>query len=222
MIRSHVGFMRQKNVLSISSKRELKKSARRKNIVNVAMNAFLESGYDNVTMSDISSILGGSKSTLWQYFDHKEDIAVAAIELKVQLFRNFLDLDISECSSTTSMLNLSSKRFCHFLMRDDTIEIERIIIINNRRIPKLGNIFYSNTFLYFRDQVSLFLANSLYDEDPDDAAMLLLDLCTSGFNRRLILELRHANNILADQIADRAVQIFMKIYHKCLVRHHAD
>ncbi|KYC31602.1 hypothetical protein A0J57_14235 [Sphingobium sp. 22B] len=107
-------------------------------------------------------------------------------------------------------------------MRDDTIEIERIIIINNRRIPKLGNIFYSNTFLYFRDQVSLFLANSLYDEDPDDAAMLLLDLCTSGFNRRLILELRHANNILADQIADRAVQIFMKIYHKCLVRHHAD
>lgn len=208
--------MRQKKS-PISSKRELKRRARRKNIVDVAMNAFLASGCDNVTMSDISSMLGGSKSTLWQYFDNKEDIVFAAIEAKMKFFRSFLQLDISECRSISRLLNFSSKRFCYFLMRDDTIEIERMIIINNRRIPKLENIFYNNTFLYFRDQISLHLANFLYDEDPSDAAALLLDLCSSGFHRRLILELQHENNVVADQVADRAVQIFIKIYPKILL-----
>ncbi len=53
---------------------------RRKAIVAAAWEVFRENGFERTTMSEISDHLGGSKSTLYGYFQSKEQLFAAALE----------------------------------------------------------------------------------------------------------------------------------------------
>lgn len=54
--------------------------ARRRAIVDAAWAVFKENGYERTTMSEISERVGGSKATLYGYFQSKEQLFAAALE----------------------------------------------------------------------------------------------------------------------------------------------
>ena len=54
--------------------------ARRQAIVAAAWEVFSENGFERTTMSEISDRLGGSKATLYGYFQSKEQLFAAALE----------------------------------------------------------------------------------------------------------------------------------------------
>ena len=58
----------------------LRTDARRQAIVAAAWQVFGENGFERTTMSEISDRLGGSKSTLYGYFQSKEQLFAAALE----------------------------------------------------------------------------------------------------------------------------------------------
>ncbi|HEX7799639.1 MAG TPA: helix-turn-helix domain-containing protein, partial [Asticcacaulis sp.] len=55
------------------------KDQRRERIIQVARSVFFEVGYAGASMSLISQRLGGSKATLYAYFNSKEDLFAAII-----------------------------------------------------------------------------------------------------------------------------------------------
>jgi AcrR family transcriptional regulator len=58
----------------------VKSETKRQTILDVATKAFIELGFNNTSMSEIASRVGGSKSTLYNYFSSKEEIFSAVME----------------------------------------------------------------------------------------------------------------------------------------------
>ena len=60
--------------MSIKDRREREKEQRRNDIINAAEKLFFARGYDDVSMNDIANAVELSKSTLYLYFDNKEEL----------------------------------------------------------------------------------------------------------------------------------------------------
>ena len=58
----------------------VKTNARRKAIIDTAWAVFREFGFERTTMSQISERLGGSKATLYSYFNSKEELFAEALQ----------------------------------------------------------------------------------------------------------------------------------------------
>ncbi|MET4678753.1 TetR/AcrR family transcriptional regulator [Stenotrophomonas rhizophila] len=78
----------------VRTKTEVKREA----ILSIAIDVFLEKGFEGTSMSDIAARVGGSKRTLYGYFPSKEALFVEAVrstgeELFQPLFDEFEHLD---------------------------------------------------------------------------------------------------------------------------------
>ena len=74
----------------------VKTEEKRQEIIRVASNLFEEQGFDRTSMSQISQELGGSKATLYGYFNSKEELLHAVLTYDVtveadRLMNQFLD-----------------------------------------------------------------------------------------------------------------------------------
>ncbi len=73
----------------------VKTGDRRRAIVDAAAGVFQKFGFDGASMSAISEALGGSKTTLYSYFESKEElyeaVMVEAVEAQVDSFLVILD-----------------------------------------------------------------------------------------------------------------------------------
>ena len=61
-----------------------KSEERRVLILEIAAQVFQETGYEKASMAEISSRVGGSKATLYNYFPSKEELFLAVMELKAE------------------------------------------------------------------------------------------------------------------------------------------
>ncbi|HYD25340.1 MAG TPA: TetR/AcrR family transcriptional regulator [Croceibacterium sp.] len=61
-----------------------KSEKRRKEIVRVASEIFLENGFERTSMSTIAERLGGSKATLYSYFKSKEELFLAVLDDEIE------------------------------------------------------------------------------------------------------------------------------------------
>lgn len=68
-----------------------KQDARRQEILVAALQAFTSKGYDKTSMADIVQVSGLSKGTLYWYFDNKQALFVALIEMIFDGFVTTLD-----------------------------------------------------------------------------------------------------------------------------------
>ena len=57
-----------------------KSDDKRREIIAKAWELFKENGFERTTMSEISERVGGSKATLYGYYDSKEQLFAAALE----------------------------------------------------------------------------------------------------------------------------------------------
>src|SRR6266550_287247 len=57
-----------------------RKDRKRAEIVAIAQNLFFREGYAGTSMSQLAAALGGSKTTLYNYFQAKEDLLLAVVE----------------------------------------------------------------------------------------------------------------------------------------------
>ena len=58
----------------------VKTEERRQAIIEVAREAFTAQGFENTSMAEIASRVGGSKATLYNYFSSKEELFAAVID----------------------------------------------------------------------------------------------------------------------------------------------
>lgn len=89
------------------------KAARRTQIIEAAISCFLEKGYTNTSMSDISKASGLSSGSIYSHFSGKEDILITAINERLNNVKELYETlpegagpqDILETIHTNQLVN---------------------------------------------------------------------------------------------------------------------
>ena len=117
----------------------VKSDEKRRSIVASAWELFKENGFERTTMSDISRRVGGSKATLYGYYDSKEQLFAAALE---QVIRDPADevfaLLARPGKLKTRLLNFA-RGMLEARLSEDLIAVEQALITEARR-SELGEL----------------------------------------------------------------------------------
>ena len=190
---------------------------KRREIVEIAGDAFEELGYDRTSMSLISERVGGSKATLYGYFRSKEELLLAVLDYDVggeaeRLMNEFL-------SQTNLREGLVFMGKAYLQRRLAPRPISNVRMVSSQ--PKssgIGKIFYDNV-LYpawrrFADRLeSLMDAGQLRRADPWIAAMHWKGLCEWDlFDQRLLGAIADGDPKDIDKAATLAADAFLTLY----------
>jgi AcrR family transcriptional regulator len=72
-----------------------KKDANRENILKIAQEIFSKYGYKKTTLDDIANAVRKGKSSLYYYFNSKEDLFQAVIQKEVDVLRRELEIVVN-------------------------------------------------------------------------------------------------------------------------------
>jgi TetR/AcrR family transcriptional repressor of mexJK operon len=201
----------------VPGRREKNKAERRAAIVEIAMRSFLEKGYEATSMSAVAQEMGGSKGTLWSYFNSKEELLAAVIDSASQSFQSFM----GEILDTKKDIRVVLTRFCETFIerisRSEAIGLQRLIVSQADRFPEVGRVFHEHAPAVNHATVTEFLkrqmaAKVLRDDDAGEAARMLLDLCTAGYHDLVLYGIRETSKAVEKREAARVVKQFLRCY----------
>ena len=122
-----------------------KVEARRKAILEVARDVFLNQGYAAASMSEIASRVGGSKGTLYNYFRSKEELFGAFMSEACQGAANAAYQHLPPVGGDLRAALIDfGEIFLRFLFNEQVMAIHRLVVAEAGRFPELGRVFYEN------------------------------------------------------------------------------
>lgn len=190
---------------------------RRAAIITAAQQVFLERGFDAASMHQIAVRQGGSKQTLYNYFPSKETLFVAVmLERGVRRLDPILDVFEGDLPPREALTRFA-RDFLGFATGDEALAFRRMSIAQGAA-SRLGTLFFENGPRRFWGRLADYLAQAmdagtLRRADPWKASMHFQGLCEAGpFQRRLDGSLSELPAELIDEIADEAVDAFLRAY----------
>lgn len=146
------------------------KAARRAQILEAAINCFLERGYINTSMSDIIKASGLSSGSIYSHFSGKEDILISAINERLNSVKELYDTfpggagpqDILEIIYTNLLVN---ENFTAMLrIRLESLHAPEIARATADIMPLLQGIIVKTLTPWAAEQLSV-----LHEINPDSA-----------------------------------------------------
>ena len=190
---------------------------RRDTILAVAHQVFIEHGYEAASMSQIAARLGGSKGTLYSYFDNKAALFAALVAESCA--RNSAAIfAIPDDTHGDAALLAIARAYIALVTSAWATRMFQIIAAEAQRWPELASIFFEAGPAAAAAQLSRHLAENaaadgLVIPDSDAAAQIFLTLCRGSLHMRRILGLAaEPDAATVDQQAARAVTAFRKLY----------
>ncbi len=202
-----------------SEKAEAKFEARRRAILDVARDVFLNQGYAAASMSEIAARVGGSKGTLYNYFRSKEELFAAFMVDACQGPANtaYHDLPPGD-GDLRAALEEFGFRFLTFLLQEPVMAVHRLVVAEAGRFPELGRVFYENGPKKGEEKMKLFFATAMdagrmRRVEPLVAARWFKDLVLAGiYSRALWGVLGEAPPEMLRRHAREAAGIFMAAF----------
>lgn len=176
----------------------------RETIIKVAQKLFAEKGIDNITMSDIASEAKKSRRTVYTYFQSKEELLVASIEMEVQ--------KVSAAMSKVAMSSLTPDK--------KIIKLIFVRLHSTRNIIKrnkgLSSEYFSNMWIIehirktfdakeialFRTIISEGRQQGYFNVESPELAARFLHFCLKG------IEVPYINGIVSKHNDDKFVEAF--------------
>lgn len=146
------------------------KAARRAQIIEAAIDCFLEHGYTNTSMSDIIKASGLSSGSIYSHFSGKEDILISAINERLNSVKELYDTfpggagpqDILEIIYTNLLVN---ENFTAMLrIRLESLHAPEIARATADIMPLLQGIIVKTLTPWAAEQLSV-----LHEINPDSA-----------------------------------------------------
>jgi AcrR family transcriptional regulator len=108
--------------------------AKREQIVRIAAAVFREFGFEGASMSEISARVGGSRATLYGYFQSKEllFLAVADLECHKHLQAAMMELDSAGADVRAGLCRFG-ERLLTFLLEPSTLAVRRMVLAESGR-----------------------------------------------------------------------------------------
>jgi TetR/AcrR family transcriptional repressor of mexJK operon len=167
-----------------------RKDRKRAEIVSIAQELFFREGYAGASMSQIAAAVGGSKTTLYNYFASKEELLLAVVQDVVEPRPE--DYDPSTMPSEfRAWLAWFGRATAKKITSYKYVSLQRLAAGEAIRFPEIGRMFYevgvmpgmlmiAPSFAAAMDQGVLRRA------DPQVAAEQFLELCLGWTLRRVI------------------------------------
>lgn len=114
---------------------------KRLSILDSAKNAFLEKGYDSVSMDFIADKASVSKRTVYSHFGSKEDLFGDIMHATCSIKQREMQSGINTEKPIEEVLTEIGRTFLTFMFDPETIALLRILIGNTEQLPGLGEIF---------------------------------------------------------------------------------
>lgn len=218
-----------------------KTEARREAILTAAKAVFEEVGFEQATMSEITARVGGSKATLYRYFDSKEALFSELVlrsaqehdgqlaDLFPKQFCTTMDQDLPpDAMEVLALLDpdqeveVSLRGFGERVIRTfftpQKLAIRRMVIAAAGNNPEVGKTFYENgpgkgMKLMARYFEGVMKAGKLRMADPDVAAAQFRGLLDCELEERgLMNALSPLDDARVVATVARAVDTFMRAY----------
>lgn len=195
-----------------------KTEAKRQAILDVAAEVFREFGFKGTLMSEIRARLGGSKSTLYNYFPSKEDLFFEVVSASTEAeFDTVHDALALSTDNIGESLRHFGERFLAFLYSPE-IKAQRHLAISESGRTELGRIVYERGVLRTHELVIEFLREAIHlgklrQTDPAVAAKHLCSLLEAELiDRFLFQQLSGVNAEEIKAITARAIDVFISAY----------
>jgi AcrR family transcriptional regulator len=189
-------------------------SAKRRQIVEGARAMFLAQGFDAASMNDIARAAGVSKGTLYVYFQNKEQLFQAIVELECTAHaEGVFDLDPDDHDVEAALTRLGNA-FAERLCRPERASVLRTVMAIADRMPEIGKVFYETGPARGIAKLAAYLqaqnaAGVLAVEDCEVAAAQFIDACQATLFKPVLFNFAAAPT--ADQVA-RVVRIAVKAF----------
>lgn len=188
-------------------------------LLDVAAELFLSKGFSETSVGEIAAQGKASKSTFYSRFPTKE-------KLFTEVFRRRADACFHELSSVLrpegeprEVLILFAQSLVRKVLTPDSINLIRLVYMESKHIPELGQIFYelgpqkgrNQSSAYFQELVKRGFFRS--DMDTNVGAEQFFDLVCGEMLRRCALSIKPAFS--PEQEAYRvniAVDMFIRAY----------
>lgn len=200
-----------------SGRREQRKIERRRAILSVAARCFKEGGYGSTTMSNISAALGGSKGTLWSYFQSKEQLFSAVLDEATASYKEQLSGLLDHQADLRTALTDFCRNFLETITSREAITLQQLVQGESGRFPELGVIFFDRAPKVVQDKLSAFLARHmekrhLRADDHAMAARAIISLCMGGSHQQMLLGGPAPSSATLKAEAALTVDIFLRAY----------
>lgn len=195
----------------------VKSEERRQAILEIASKLFTENGFEQTSMAQIARKVGGSKATLYNYFDSKETIFAAVMESSATegISAAFMDLAVGKpveqalnqfgCNYLASILTPSLAAIHKMAITEaDRSDIGRHFYLNG---PKKGWTRISQYFALLKQQ------GKLNVEDESLAALQFKALLEAELLDPFRLGvIGKPDQDTIEQVVNRAIVAFLTIY----------
>jgi AcrR family transcriptional regulator len=171
---------------NLIGKRELNKARKRAEIVDIATRSFFERGYAATSMSAIAEELGGSKATLWAHFGSKEDLFAAVIDDQIETFARDIDEVLISQIYSVPTLHRFCLRFLECLLRDNAIQLFRLLLSDGERFPEITEMFYTRGPAKIRECIVNFYATH-FDRDEAEKLMQMTISAIAGYRSDILI-----------------------------------
>ncbi|WP_158638043.1 TetR/AcrR family transcriptional regulator [Sphingomonas ginsenosidivorax] len=132
---------------------------RRTTIVEVARQVFSRDGYGGSSMSGIAADLGGSKGTLYKYFDTKGALFEAVmLQCCKDMFVDF-NGDLTRYKDVREYLIDAGTRMLPAMLESSALDISRLVLSEGVRHPQIARIYAEKALDPADEAVALGLAH---------------------------------------------------------------
>lgn len=191
---------------------------RRTEILDVAREVFLEQGYAAASMSAIAARLGGSKGTLYNYFQSKEQLFRAHIERECALSAEQIFSSVDDGRPIDVVLRDLARRYVARLSSEEKLRNVRGVIAEAGRDSEIGQIFYEAGPQRGVQRLAEIVKRAdgegqLSAPDPMTAAHQFLALCQGRIYKRRLFNV--GGDPTPEEIeaeADAVIRTFMAAY----------
>ena len=191
---------------------------RRAAIMDCAEDVFLEEGFQAASMSAIAARLGGSKGTLYNYFESKDELFLACVARHCEELHQAMTSLLVEGSDLRETLSKMGRRYVEFVSSDETVAKFRMIVAEADRVPDMARKFYETGPARGVARLSAYLKSAMAEgqlrkADPERAAQHFFALCQNRLSKSRLCNYEPApSKKLIERDVDDAVRIFLAGY----------
>lgn len=194
----------------------IKRQTRREAMLDTALELFGEVGYEAASMSQIAARVGGSKTTLYNYFSSKDELLLEALLTSAKKFAEEVRHILQQSDDLPTQLHSFVYSLLKLINAPETTQILRVAI-SVGGTTDIGRQFYEKgTHEPWQDIAAVLRREidrrELPVADPCMMAMHLRDLCQTD----LICNLLGAGKTVSDEETKKKseyiVDVFMRAY----------
>ncbi|MBR2318607.1 MAG: TetR/AcrR family transcriptional regulator [Bacteroidaceae bacterium] len=170
-------------------------------LIKVARKLFAQQGIGNITMNDVAKAANKSRRTVYTYFQSKEELLEASIEMEVMKISNAMTkVAISSLSPDKKIIKLIFVRLQltrSIVRRNSCLHSDYIVIVEHIR-----KSFDSKEIALFRHIISEGKQKGIFNTESPDLAARFLHFCLKG------IEMPFINGVVSKNSDDKFVNHF--------------